>query len=330
MAAGADVNAKENLRGTTALMWAAEQRHSVAVKMLLEVGADYSARSGPAGLPRNYMAPRVNTANVRDAARRHAAAAAAGRTYNEQLEYEVAQGSKVSLGIRPAADPPSKARQRAGAGGACRRCAGRTDRRQRRCDRRRPGGKRRRRAHAARVRGARRRPGICESAARRRRGRQPDDRVRLDAAADGDQQPALQACALSDRARRQPEHRQQRRLDAALSRDRQPQYRRWRLSGAEAGYGPPGVHQGPARARCRPRCACEREHADPDDLHDAVVLRGGRDAVHPRRAVERHSPDAAAARLRRRPVRVHRQRRHGAHRVRRHRVGGRRHLRALA
>jgi ankyrin repeat protein len=99
--AGADVNAKEKLRGTTALMWAAEQRHPDAVKMLLEAGADYSARSGPAGLPRNYMAPRVNTANVRDAARRHADAAAAGRTYNEQLEYEVAQGSKVSLGIRP-------------------------------------------------------------------------------------------------------------------------------------------------------------------------------------------------------------------------------------
>jgi ankyrin repeat protein len=100
VAAGAEVNAKENVRGTTALMWAVEQRHAVAVKMLLEVGADYSARSGSAGLPRNYMAPRVKTANVRDAARRHAAAAAAGRTYNEQLEYEVAQGSKISLGIR--------------------------------------------------------------------------------------------------------------------------------------------------------------------------------------------------------------------------------------
>jgi ankyrin repeat protein len=113
--AGANVNAKENLRGTTALMWAAEQRHPDAVKMLLEVGADYSAKSGPAGLPRNYMAPRVNTAAVRDAARRHAAAAAAGRTYNEQLEYEVAQGSKISLGLRqrpiltPSGGPPAPA-----------------------------------------------------------------------------------------------------------------------------------------------------------------------------------------------------------------------------
>jgi ankyrin repeat protein len=100
LAAGADVNAKENLRGTTALMWAAEQRHSDAVKALLGGRADVSARSGPAGLPRNYMAPRVNTAAVQDAARRHAAAIAAGRTYEEQLEYEAAQGMRISLGFR--------------------------------------------------------------------------------------------------------------------------------------------------------------------------------------------------------------------------------------
>src|SRR6185503_7344706 len=98
--AGADVNAKEPLRGTTALMWAAEQRHPGAVKVLLELGADHGAKSGPAGLPRNYMAPRVNTAAVKDAARRHAAAVAAGRTYEQQLEYEAAQGMKISLGFR--------------------------------------------------------------------------------------------------------------------------------------------------------------------------------------------------------------------------------------
>jgi uncharacterized protein len=100
IAAGADVNAKEPLRGTTALMWAAEQRHPAAVKMLLEVGADYSAKTGPAGLPRNYMAPHVNTTAVKDAARRYAAAAAAGRTYEQQLEYEASQGMKISLGFR--------------------------------------------------------------------------------------------------------------------------------------------------------------------------------------------------------------------------------------
>ena len=125
-AAGADVNAKENLRGTTALMWAAEQQHPAAVKILLELGADPLAKSGPAGLPRNYMAPRVNTAAVKDAQRRYAEAIAAGRTYEEQLEYEVAQGRKISIGFRgvfnarradlsgppaaePAATPPANA-----------------------------------------------------------------------------------------------------------------------------------------------------------------------------------------------------------------------------
>jgi len=100
VAAGADVNAKENLRGTTALMWAAEQRHPEAVKMLVEIGADHAATSGMAGLPRNYMAPRVNTAAVKDAQRRYAAAIAAGRTYEQQLEYEVAQGAKINIGFR--------------------------------------------------------------------------------------------------------------------------------------------------------------------------------------------------------------------------------------
>src|SRR5262245_29918160 len=98
--AGADVNATEPLRGTTALMWAAEQRHASAVKMLLELGADHHAKSGPAGLPRNYMAPRVNTAAVKDAQRRYAEAVAAGRSYEEQLEYEASHGTKISLGFR--------------------------------------------------------------------------------------------------------------------------------------------------------------------------------------------------------------------------------------
>jgi ankyrin repeat protein len=48
------------------------------------------------------MAPRVNTAAVRDAQRRHAEAAAAGRTYEEQLEYEAAHGARISLGFRGA------------------------------------------------------------------------------------------------------------------------------------------------------------------------------------------------------------------------------------
>src|SRR5215467_1579233 len=39
--AGADVNAREPVRGTTALMWAVEQKHPAAVKALLEGGADH-------------------------------------------------------------------------------------------------------------------------------------------------------------------------------------------------------------------------------------------------------------------------------------------------
>src|SRR5206468_11537117 len=76
------------LRGTTALMWAAEQKHPAAIKALLDGGADFSLKSGPAGLPRNYMAPQVRANNVEAAARRYAAAAAAGRTYEQQLEAE--------------------------------------------------------------------------------------------------------------------------------------------------------------------------------------------------------------------------------------------------
>jgi len=41
----ADVNAKEKLRGTTALMWAVEQVHPAAVKLLIEHGADIRAAS---------------------------------------------------------------------------------------------------------------------------------------------------------------------------------------------------------------------------------------------------------------------------------------------
>jgi len=89
---GANVNARESIRGTTALMWAAEQKHPAAVKALLASGADFNAKSGPAGLPRNYLAPRVNTQVVKEAAERYKRAAAAGRTYEEQLKWERENG----------------------------------------------------------------------------------------------------------------------------------------------------------------------------------------------------------------------------------------------
>ena len=96
--AGVDVNAIENLRKTTALMWAAEQQHPDAVKALLKAGANPAAKSGPAGLPRNYMANRVNQKSVQEAQERRKRAAAAGRTYEQQLQFERANP------LRPAFD----------------------------------------------------------------------------------------------------------------------------------------------------------------------------------------------------------------------------------
>src|SRR5688572_21869185 len=115
--AGADVNAKEPLRGTTALMWAVEQRNPEAVSALLAAGADPAARSGGAGLPRNYIAPRVNTRAVEEAQRRRERAKAAGRTYEEQLEWEFQ--NNMDLGAPRNAFEPNRAAPAGGrAGGA--------------------------------------------------------------------------------------------------------------------------------------------------------------------------------------------------------------------
>ena len=92
VSAGVDVNVPESIRGTTALMWATQQGHSAAVKTLVELGADVGAKSGPAGLPRNYMASRVNTNAVEANAKRRREAAAAGRTYEQQLTFELDNG----------------------------------------------------------------------------------------------------------------------------------------------------------------------------------------------------------------------------------------------
>jgi ankyrin repeat protein len=115
--AGADVNAREPLRGTTALMWAVEQKNAEAVAALLAAGADPAAKSGPAGIPRNYVAPRVNTRAVEEAQKRRARAVAAGRTYEEQLEWEfennmdlgAARNAFVPDRSRPAAQPAQPA-----------------------------------------------------------------------------------------------------------------------------------------------------------------------------------------------------------------------------
>jgi ankyrin repeat protein len=110
--AGIDVNAAEHLRQTTALMWAAEQGHTEAVQLLAKAGANTSAKSGPAGLPRNYLAPRVNVRAVEEAQKRRERAAAAGRTYEEQLDYEYEHN--IDLGAPRNAFTPDRATARAG------------------------------------------------------------------------------------------------------------------------------------------------------------------------------------------------------------------------
>jgi ankyrin repeat protein len=92
LAAGAEVNAKETIRGTTALMWAAEEKHPAAVAALLEAKADVGAKSGGAGVPRPYMANRVNTNTTIQEYERRKRAQAAGRTYEEQLAVDGVAG----------------------------------------------------------------------------------------------------------------------------------------------------------------------------------------------------------------------------------------------
>ena len=116
VAAGADVNAKEGVRQTTALMWAATERHPEAVKALLELGAEHSAKSGPAGLPRNRTVGPINGNAVALAGARRRAAAAAGRTIEEQIQFEQLNGTFRGAGAGFGAGQPDAAPAAAGRG----------------------------------------------------------------------------------------------------------------------------------------------------------------------------------------------------------------------
>ena len=74
---GADVNAKETLRGTSALMWAADEAHPAAVELLIQRGADIKARSNPASRGRGPALGKAN--DPRKAVAAQGAARAAGQ-----------------------------------------------------------------------------------------------------------------------------------------------------------------------------------------------------------------------------------------------------------
>src|SRR5689334_12028171 len=63
----ADINAKEKIRGTTALMWASEQSHPAAVQLLIARGANVGAATEPdtrnsRNNPANTVTQRLNSA----------------------------------------------------------------------------------------------------------------------------------------------------------------------------------------------------------------------------------------------------------------------------
>ena len=246
---GADVNAKETQRGTTPLMWAADEAHSAAVELLIERGADIKAKSNPA--PRG-RGPALGKAN--DPRKAVAAQGAA-----------LAAGNPVSQILRD--DTSAKRRTRWTQRWARRQCRPRRGRR--------PGG-------GATPTGAAGddQPDDAAAAVGFGRGRQaPNDgggltplvyaarandiesvKVLLAAGADMNQTTGygwspllvatqnryykLGAYLLEHGA--DPEPRQQGRVGAAVSGDRQPQHRERRLSGAQGRHGPSGVHQAPA------------------------------------------------------------------------------------
>ena len=244
----ADVNAKEKLRGTTALMWAAEQGIRDAVKLLIDHGADVAAVQSDSRRParaiiwRNPVTQRLNSA-LRRGQRTRAVPRLARGTRSVPDAPATAGRRPLRLERQPrqtAAARAAEARTRRPGRGS--RQLARTSLSSGRSEIwRLRGGWRNRRLrlwHSAEPRctdGGGLTPLVlaaredclecAKASARRGRQRQPDHQLRLDPAADGDPEPALQARRVPARPRRQSEHRQQGRLDAAVPGHRQSQHR---------------------------------------------------------------------------------------------------------
>ena len=101
---GADVNARETLRGTTALMWAADEGHAAALQVLIQRGADIRARSNPA--PRG-RGPALGKANDPRKAVAAQGAALAARERSPDLNalqaLQVSGATAAGTPARPAA-----------------------------------------------------------------------------------------------------------------------------------------------------------------------------------------------------------------------------------
>jgi len=218
----AAVNSKESLRGTTALMWATDQKHAEAVRVLAQRGADVSAVSNPDTKGnRAYLAPPVQA--------RLRAALAAGKEPGDLL----APGGEQARTKKAPPQKPEDIVAAADAAAADSSFGRGTDT---------DGG-----GLTPLVFAARQDCLECAKVLLEAGANVAGHSLWLDALADGDPEPPLQAQRVPAGARRQSQHRQQRRLDASLSRHRQPQYRRWRLSRAQARHRSSGDHQAASR-----------------------------------------------------------------------------------
>jgi uncharacterized protein len=100
---GADVNARETLRGTTALMWAADQGHAVALQFLIQRGADIRARSNPAPRGRGPALGKANDPRKAVAAQGAALAARERSPDLNALQALQVSGAAAAAPARPAA-----------------------------------------------------------------------------------------------------------------------------------------------------------------------------------------------------------------------------------